>query len=87
MASLRNYCALVCVILCITEGRICFSVLKDANQQSMEMKFQLLNPASPFREVVDTARSVILAGGTMSPVSHTCLFLQEIPDNRLVAGI
>lgn len=85
-ASAHNYCTLVCIVLRITEGRICFSVLKDANQQSMEMKFQLLNPASPFREVVDTARSVILAGGTMSPVSHN-LSILTIPDDRIMVGI
>ncbi|KZP31421.1 DNA repair helicase [Athelia psychrophila] len=66
------------------EGRICFSVLKDANQQSMEMKFQLLNPASPFREVVDTARSVILAGGTMSPVSDVVAQLfSHLPEPKI----
>lgn len=34
----------------------------------VEMKYQLLNPATHFREVVDAARAVVLAGGTMSPV-------------------
>lgn len=33
------------------------------------MKYQLLNPAPHFLEVIECARSVILAGGTMSPVS------------------
>jgi chromosome transmission fidelity protein 1 len=32
------------------------------------MTYQLLNPAPHFRDVVDVARSVVLAGGTMSPV-------------------
>ena len=35
----------------------------------MELKYQLLNPAPNFMEVVEVARSVVLAGGTMSPVS------------------
>lgn len=37
--------------------------------QNMEMKYQSLNPSPYFRPVVETARAVILAGGTMSPVS------------------
>jgi len=32
------------------------------------MKYQLLNPSPNFMEVVEEARSVVLAGGTMSPV-------------------
>ena len=35
----------------------------------MEVKYQLLNPSVYFQEIVNDARSVILAGGTMSPVS------------------
>ena len=34
----------------------------------VEIKYQHLNPATHFQEVIETARSVILAGGTMSPV-------------------
>lgn len=33
------------------------------------IKFLLLNSAVHFQEVVEKARSVILAGGTMQPVS------------------
>lgn len=33
------------------------------------MRYILLNPAERFREVVEQARSVVLAGGTMEPVS------------------
>lgn len=50
------------------DGRVCFSVVGTPNQEQIEIKYQLLNPSTPFRDVVDTARSVILAGGTMSPV-------------------
>lgn len=35
------------------------------------MKYQLLNPAPHFLEVVENARAVIMAGGTMSPVNLT----------------
>lgn len=34
----------------------------------VEIKYQHLNPATYFQEVIDSARAVILAGGTMSPV-------------------
>ncbi|KIK59311.1 hypothetical protein GYMLUDRAFT_1004719 [Collybiopsis luxurians FD-317 M1] len=36
---------------------------------SVEIKYHLLNPAPHFRDVVDEARAVIIAGGTMSPIS------------------
>ncbi|KAG8888047.1 ATP-dependent DNA helicase chl1 [Tulasnella sp. 332] len=35
----------------------------------VQLKYQLLNPAEHFKEVVDSARSVVLAGGTMHPIS------------------
>ncbi|KAJ1973187.1 ATP-dependent DNA helicase chl1 [Dimargaris verticillata] len=34
------------------------------------LKYLLLNPADSFRDIVDSARSVILAGGTMEPVQE-----------------
>lgn len=52
------------------DGRIILSLTGDSTQypEELEIKYQLLNPSTTFREVVDSARSVILAGGTMSPV-------------------
>jgi len=47
------------------DGRIIFSTTGDV----VEIKYQLLNPSALFRDVVEVARSVVLAGGTMSPVS------------------
>jgi chromosome transmission fidelity protein 1 len=49
------------------------------------MKYILLNPAERFREVVEQARSVVLAGGTMEPVrrsSSVCVMpiLRQISD-------
>ncbi|KAF8195495.1 helicase C-terminal domain-containing protein [Pholiota molesta] len=38
-------------------------------ESTVELKYQLLNPSPNFMEVVEEARSVVLAGGTMSPVS------------------
>lgn len=47
------------------EGRLFFQ--KDKND--VQLKYMLLDPTNHFREIVDDARAVILAGGTMSPVS------------------
>ena len=33
------------------------------------MRYMLLAPAESFRDIAEEAKSVILAGGTMSPVS------------------
>lgn len=37
-------------------------------QTVVTLKYQLLNPEEAFRDVVQDARAVILAGGTMTPV-------------------
>ncbi|KAL1736853.1 helicase C-terminal domain-containing protein [Schizophyllum commune] len=47
------------------DGRISF--IRNANG-SLEVRYQLLNPEPNFAEVVDEARAVVLAGGTMSPM-------------------
>ncbi|KAF6757547.1 helicase C-terminal domain-containing protein [Ephemerocybe angulata] len=52
------------------DGRVTFTLVESAGQEpTVELKYQLLNPAPNFMEVVEEARSVVLAGGTMSPVS------------------
>lgn len=52
-----------------SEGRLFFSKTDDG----VMLKYLLLDPTNHFREIVDEARAVILAGGTMSPVSM-CYF-------------
>ncbi|CAK5284346.1 unnamed protein product [Mycena citricolor] len=47
------------------DGRVSLTLVRD----EVELKYQLLNPAPHFMEVVESARSVVLAGGTMSPIS------------------
>ncbi|KAF2232333.1 ATP-dependent RNA helicase-like protein chl1 [Viridothelium virens] len=48
-----------------SEGRFFFG-----NEESgMTLRYMLLDPAHHFREIVEDARAVILAGGTMSPMS------------------
>ncbi|KAJ7366620.1 helicase C-terminal domain-containing protein [Mycena albidolilacea] len=69
------------------DGRVTFSLVPSyspsySGQEDVEIKYQLLNPAPHFLEVVECARSVILAGGTMSPISDVInqLFAQLPPD-------
>lgn len=47
-----------------TDGRVTLSLAGD----QVEIKYQHLNPATYFQEVVEVARAIVLAGGTMSPV-------------------
>ncbi|GAA6002475.1 hypothetical protein JCM10207_001141 [Rhodosporidiobolus poonsookiae] len=57
------------------EGRILLSrsSLKDATDSKgkvdVTLKYMLLAPADSFREVAEEARSIVLAGGTMAPMS------------------
>ena len=48
------------------EGRFFFE--NADNDWDVRLKYMLLDPTYYFREVVEDARAVILAGGTMSPV-------------------
>lgn len=46
------------------EGRLFYSRTPD----DIQLKYMLLDPTNHFKEIVEDARAVILAGGTMSPV-------------------
>jgi len=48
------------------EGRFFFENSED--DSDVNLKYMLLDPTYHFREIVEDARAVILAGGTMSPV-------------------
>lgn len=48
-----------------TEGRFFYE--KD-EQNDLSLKYMLLDPTHHFKEIVEDARAVILAGGTMSPM-------------------
>ena len=49
------------------EGRFFYE--KGENGE-VSLQYMLLDPTQHFREIVEDARAVILAGGTMSPVKH-----------------
>ncbi|EST05055.1 ATP-dependent helicase, C-terminal [Kalmanozyma brasiliensis GHG001] len=53
------------------DGRVVLSCTSDSStdESIVRAKYQLLNPSHIFKSLVDEARSVILAGGTMEPIS------------------
>ncbi|KAI5988422.1 helicase C-terminal domain-containing protein, partial [Pisolithus albus] len=66
------------------DGRIIFSRVGKEGKSEMEMKYLLLNPSTTFREIVESARSVVLAGGTMSPMSDVISRLfPSLPQDRM----
>jgi chromosome transmission fidelity protein 1 len=73
-ASIASFHLVEAFLLSLTDarddGRVMLSVEEGSSGKSVTLKYILLNPAERFREVVEEARCVILAGGTMSPVSH-----------------
>ncbi|KAF2027273.1 DNA repair helicase [Setomelanomma holmii] len=48
------------------EGRFLFST---EDSSSISLKYMLLDPTFHFKDIVEEARAVVLAGGTMSPMS------------------
>jgi chromosome transmission fidelity protein 1 len=62
------------------EGRFIYS--KADNEPTL--RYMLLDPMNHFREIVDEARAVILAGGTMSPMEDYMKHLfSYVPDSRI----
>ncbi|KAG8811441.1 ATP-dependent DNA helicase chl1 [Serendipita sp. 399] len=60
------------------DGKIVASVsIPKDSSPAVTLKYQLLNPSRVFREIVDEARSVVLAGGTMAPMSD--FYSQLVP--------
>lgn len=57
---------------CLTQkydgGRIL--IHQDAGSQDITMKFLLLDPSSPFDDIIKDCRSIVLAGGTMKPTNE-----------------
>nr|XP_031861102.1 uncharacterized protein CI109_003463 [Kwoniella shandongensis]KAA5528174.1 hypothetical protein CI109_003463 [Kwoniella shandongensis] len=59
------------------DGRVLLSMDESGTTGTpvVTIKYVLLNPAERFKEVVEEARSVVLAGGTMEPISD---FMQQL---------
>ncbi|KAI0304347.1 DNA repair helicase [Multifurca ochricompacta] len=69
------------------DGRIIFTQQpssQNPGRPEFQVKYQSLNPAPQFRAVMDAARSIILAGGTMSPMSDlTNQLFAHLPSERI----
>jgi chromosome transmission fidelity protein 1 len=82
-ASIAAFHSVEAFLLSLSDARDDGRVIMSLESDAVVIKYVLLNPAERFAEVVASARSVILAGGTMEPISD--LFTQlfpEIPKNR-----
>ena len=62
-----------------SEGRFFFV----SEEKGVSLKYMLLDPAHHFREIVEDARAVILAGGTMSPVSLSFQLLSKTDAHKI----
>lgn len=66
------------------EGRIFYGKMEDKKVACF--RYMLLDPAHHFKEIVEEARAVILAGGTMEPVEET--IVHSIRTNMLtISGL
>ncbi|KAK0113884.1 ATP-dependent DNA helicase chl1 [Cadophora gregata f. sp. sojae] len=67
------------------EGRLFYALSPiPTSPDLISLKFQLLDPAPHFQTLVSTARAVILAGGTMSPMSdYTSHLFPYLPPSRI----
>ncbi|KAF1335315.1 Atp-dependent RNA helicase, partial [Globisporangium splendens] len=66
------------------DGRILAQPPQPAKGIEGAIKFILMNPAIHFEEIVEKARSVILAGGTMQPISQVIgQLFSKIPRDRV----
>lgn len=70
-----------------TEGRFFYAKEDDAG---VSLRYMLLDPTYHFKDIVEEARAVILAGGTMSPMSdyeqHLLPYLSPSKIMRLSCG-
>ena len=73
-APIINVTSLLKALISVqNEGRILISISSDSDlesEQSKSIKYMLLNPSSQFTELISECRSIIVAGGTMHPLSE-----------------
>ncbi|KAF3928382.1 hypothetical protein ABW21_db0208315 [Orbilia brochopaga] len=71
------------------EGKVFYGPVEDANaakdlRSAVGFRYMLLDPAHHFKELVEDARAVVLAGGTMEPVAdYTNHLFPYLPPERL----
>eukprot|EP00898_Chlorokybus_atmophyticus_P007253 jgi/Chlat1/7529/Chrsp62S07037 len=82
LSSLQTLSSLISALTSAdADGR----VVVKREQATGSIRFVMLNAGRKFKEIVEQARAVLLAGGTLSPVSHLIsqLFAQ-VPPSRLL---
>lgn len=70
-ASIAAFRGVEALLLSLTDARDDGRVILSKEGDAVTVKYVLLNPTERFAEVVAAARSVVLAGGTMEPVSFS----------------
>lgn len=80
-ASIAAFRGVEALLLSLTDARDDGRVILSKEDGTV-LKYVLLNPAERFAEVVSAARSVVLAGGTMEPVSSP--FSKPTPARRFL---
>lgn len=66
-------------------GKVLVHARRDGEAVRVHLKYVLLNPADAFQPLLDAARCVVLAGGTMEPISEFQRQLfGQIPPERFV---
>jgi chromosome transmission fidelity protein 1 len=76
-ASIAAFHAVEAFLLSLTDSHDDGRVILQLDAEAVVIKYVLLNPAQRFADVVNDARSVVLAGGTMAPMSD--FFTQLFP--------
>ncbi|KAL7424206.1 ATP-dependent DNA helicase chl1 [Cryptotrichosporon argae] len=76
-ASIAAFHTVEAFLLGLTDARDDGRVVLSAEDGKVALRYVLLNPAERFSEVVASARAVVLAGGTMEPISD--FFTQLFP--------
>ncbi|KAF9046470.1 helicase C-terminal domain-containing protein [Panaeolus papilionaceus] len=77
---------MVCLTNTNEDGRVTLTLSGTPGQEEAELKYQLLNPSPNFLAVVEDARAVVLAGGTMSPISDVVNQLfSHLPSERITS--
>jgi chromosome transmission fidelity protein 1 len=65
------------------EGRFVYSKAEDDND--LMLRYMLLDPTHHFKEIVEEARAVVLAGGTMSPMDdYTKHLFSYLPSDQIM---